>query len=440
MNNFSNTGKTYTIVELNQAIKQALSFEFPGDIWVCGEIQDLRIPFGAKKHIYFNLAQKHHEKNEILAQIPAALFESIRFKVEAKLKENNISPSLKKDIEVRLLCKVDFYPKSGRLSLIVYDIDPAYTLGKIAQTRQKIIEELKRKGILEKNKQTPQPLVPLNIGLITSYNSAAYHDFISELKKSGFGFKVFLIDCHMQGRLAEKEIVKALKIFNSHDLDLIAITRGGGSTSDLSTFDSKPIAVEISESRFPVLSAIGHEINLSITELASNAHFKTPTKLAQHIAEKVRDYSDSLTSAIETISRKTEMFLSQNSKGLEMTAGRILNSVHSYFSKHREILTESKTLIISKSTQITKLRGDFLKEYQKKLAENIKSAISAQNRILTVIEDKTALLNPKNILKRGYSLTFKNKKVLKDASDLTKGDIIKTVLHKGEVISKVEEQ
>ena len=134
--------KTYTIVELNKAIKQALSFEFPEDIWVCGEIQDLKIPLGARKHIYFNLAQKHPEKNEILAKIPAALFENIRFKVEVKLRKNNISSSLKKDIEVRLLCKVDFYPKSGRLSLIIHDIDPAYTLGKIAQTRQKIIDEL----------------------------------------------------------------------------------------------------------------------------------------------------------------------------------------------------------------------------------------------------------------------------------------------------------
>src|SRR6202034_83142 len=106
---------------------------------------------------------------------------------------------------------------------------PVHTLGKIAQDRQRLISLLKQKGILDKNKQLPLADVILNIGLITSYDSAAYHDFISELKRSGYSFKIFLINSIMQGKNTESSIVKALKVLEGTHVDVIVITRGGGS-------------------------------------------------------------------------------------------------------------------------------------------------------------------------------------------------------------------
>ncbi|RKY67611.1 MAG: hypothetical protein DRQ24_12650, partial [Candidatus Latescibacterota bacterium] len=168
-----NTAKIYTVLEVNNLIRESLKDTFPETIWVCGEIQDLR----RREHINFTLCQKHPTDDSVIARVKVVIFENTVSYIEKRLKLADSRLILKKDIEVKLLCRVDFYPKSGQVSLVVFDIDPIYTLGRIAQSRQRIIERLKTKGLLERNKALQLPDVPLKIGLITSVDSAAYHDF-----------------------------------------------------------------------------------------------------------------------------------------------------------------------------------------------------------------------------------------------------------------------
>lgn len=164
---------------------------FPVGVWVCGEIQGYNRNRD-KAHVFFELCEKDSISKDILARIGLVIFSGRKTHIEHMLKSAENAFSLKDDIEVKFLCKVDFYPPHGAVRLIVESIDPIYTLGKIAQEKQRLIVLLKEKGTLDKNKQLALPLVPLTLGLITSHDSAAYNDFISELQNSGYGFKVFL--------------------------------------------------------------------------------------------------------------------------------------------------------------------------------------------------------------------------------------------------------
>ena len=281
------TEEFLTVSELNNFIRDVINSGFPQALWVCGEVQELR----DKKHLYFTLSEKDPDSNAITAKVGVTIWANTRPKIDAILQKAENSFVFKDDIEVKLLCKVDFYPPFGQVRLIAESIDPTYTLGKIAQDRQRLISLLKQKGIFDKNKQLELPRVPMNIGLITSYGSAAYHDFVDELKKSGYTFRVRLIDSLMQGASAEKSVTRAIKLFNQMEgLDVIVITRGGGSIAELSCFDSQMIAEAIAISRLPVLSGIGHEINTTVTDLTAHTFAKTPTAIARYLIGRVQEF------------------------------------------------------------------------------------------------------------------------------------------------------
>ena len=208
------------------------------------------------------------------------------------------------------------------MRLIVEEIDPTYTLGKLAQEKQKLIAALKEKGVLDKNKQLPLPLVPLTIGLITSDDSAAYNDFISELRKSGYGFKVYLRNTLMQGKNAPKDVCRALAELQGIDgLETIVITRGGGSLAELSCFDSALIAEAVAACPVPVLSGIGHEINITVTDLASHTYAKTPTAIAQHLVTRVAEFLSGLDEQLERVIREAQTTLAGHKQHLKDLAG-----------------------------------------------------------------------------------------------------------------------
>src|SRR3989338_8247648 len=225
------------VSQLNELIQDVLHAAFPQPVWVCGEIQGYDRNRG-KNHIFFELVEKAPASENIIAKIGLVLFSGRKAHINEVLKKSENAFALRDDIEVKFACSVDFYPRHGAVRLIVESIDPAYTLGRLAQERQKLIAELKEKGVLDKNKLLELPPVPLNIGLVTSDDSAAYHDFCAELRHSGFGFRVFLYNALMQGSKAEKEICQGVEQLGGMEgPEVIVITRGGGSIADLSCFD-----------------------------------------------------------------------------------------------------------------------------------------------------------------------------------------------------------
>jgi len=428
--------KVFTVLELNATVQELIQIAFPQSIWVCGEIQGLR----RGNHTYFELVQKEAEADNIVAKAKMALFANRKPLIERRIKEVEGGFQLKNDIEVKLLCEVRFHPLYG-YSLIVVDIDTVYTLGKVAQNRLKIIEDLRSRGLLEKNKLLTLPSLPLRIGLITAYNSAAYKDFINELKNSKYSFKVLIDNCHMQGKAVESDVTKALSSFNnlsSQKLDVIVITRGGGSTADLAYFDNKKIAESIANSSIPVISAIGHQINTAITDMVSHTFCITPTKAAGFLVEKIRDVAESLDYLEKEIVRRSEDLIFDKKNQLKNLAIKTESLSLRYFRVHRDVLRDKKHNIVSALKIVVTKNREFFKRSLGVLNSSLDKIFNNSRDQLKYLDQKIKILNPENTLKRGYSITLKGEKSVKSIDDLEENDLIKTIFYKGSVVSEVK--
>ena len=442
MKDFLVTEKVFSVLELNTTVRELIQTAFPQTIWVCGEIQGLR-PDRNKRHTYFELVQKQAEGDGIVAKVKVALFAGRKPLIERRIKEAEGGFELKNDIEVKFLCEVSLHPPTGQYSLVVVDIDTVYTLGKVAQNRLKIIEDLKKRGLLEKNKLQALPLVPLKIGLITAYDSAAYHDFINELKSSGYSFKVQPQNCHMQGKLVEKDVVEALSAFNRlslEELDVIVITRGGGSTADLAYFDNKKIAESMAVSNFPIISAIGHQINTTITDMAAHTFCITPTKAAAVLTERVREVVEELGYLEEAIFTKGKRFISDKKVQLQNLAVKTESLSSRYFKVHQEELLEKKHNVLNALGVILTRKREGLRRGGDALSSSLNKIFKYSRDHLKYLDGKIKILSPQNILRRGYSITYKEGRAVKSIDDISEGEDITTVLYEGKIISKVEKK
>ncbi|MBF0511467.1 MAG: exodeoxyribonuclease VII large subunit [Candidatus Omnitrophica bacterium] len=428
----------YTISGLNQFIRDVLNSGFPRAVWVCGEIQGYDRGKD-KKHVFFELCEKDQETRQTAARIGVVIFAQAKPKIEATLKKTENAFELKDDIEVKFLCKVDFYPASGQVRLIVEGIDPVHTLGKIAQDRQRLIALLKQKGILDKNKELPLPEVILNVGLITSYDSAAYHDFISELKRSGYGFKISMMNAVMQGKNAEKSVIHALKVLGGmKEIDVIVITRGGGSIAELSCFDSEKIAAAIAESGVCVLSGIGHEINTTVTDLAAHTFAKTPTAIAKFLVDRLQAFMEGLQQRQENIINFFERSVENKKAHLKENAFLLQTRTSGLIKSHQQRLVSVQEAL-QKSPE-TKLR--FMKKGLEEDHENLKKIIHLrlQNSRAKIngYEKLIQMASPENTLRRGFSITRSQEgRLIRSVKDIAGVRIIKTELVDGSMESTI---
>jgi exodeoxyribonuclease VII large subunit len=427
-----------TVSELNHFIRDVLSSGFPQAVWICGEIQGYDRGKD-KKHVFFELCEKDPATRDITARIGLVIFAQARPKIDAILRKAENAFELKDDIEVKFLCKVDFYPGHGQVRLIVESIDPVHTLGKIAQDRQRLIAYLKQKGIFDKNKQLALPEAILNIGLITSYDSAAYHDFISELKRSGYAFKVFMINSIMQGKNTEGSIVRAMRVLeNLAELDVIVITRGGGSIAELSCFDSERIATAIAQSKIPVLSGIGHEINTTVTDLTAHTYAKTPTAIAKFLAERLKEFIDGVDErqtrvmeALRQALRAKRTHLKDSAVILQTQTMGLIRSHHQRLAGISEALKRAPAVRFKESRRSV---GDTLGHIKKIIYLHLQNSRTKINNY----EKLAQMADPKNTLKRGFSITrSKDGQLIRSVKDIKQVKIITTQLVDGILNSEV---
>jgi len=428
-----------TVSELNHFIRDVLNSGFPQAVWVCGEIQGYDRGKD-KKHVFFELCEKDPATRDITARIGLVIFAQARPRIDAILKKAENAFELKDDIEVKFLCKVDFYPGHGQVRLIVETIDPVHTLGKIAQDRQRLITLLKQKGVLEKNKQLALPEVILNVGLIASYDSAAYHDFISELKRSGYGFKIFLVNSIMQGKNTESSIVNALKILAEKvEVDVIVITRGGGSIAELSCFDSEKIAMAIAQLSVPVLSGIGHEINTTVTDLAAHTFAKTPTAIAKFLVERltefitgVDDRRDRLIEALRQGLKNKRTRLKDSAYFLQTQTLGLIKNHHQRLSSITESLQRAPGVRFKSSRKSLDGHQDHLKKIIYLHLQNSRTKMNQYQKLVQMAD-------PNNTLKRGFSITRSQEgRLIRSVKDIKEIKGITTQLVDGLINSEIK--
>lgn len=410
-----------TVSQLNNQIKQILNNSFRTGVWICGEVYryDLDVQKAAARpsgQVYFELVEQDPATKERKASISAMIWGTDKIKIDSKMESAISGLAVKDGLQIKAKCFVDFYPPQGKIQIRITDIEPEYTVGKMALERKLLIEKLRKTGLLEKNKRIEIPSLPLNVGLITSAGTAAYNDFIDELRKSGYAFSVFLCDARMQGGDLEKEVCSAIFTLNKYPVDVIAVVRGGGSASDLMGFDREPVAVAIANSQKPVLTGIGHQIDRTVADEVSNQAFKTPTAVAQFVVGKIRDFELEAEDVFKTIIDRQKLILDAGNENLRNIS--------------REV--KSATLLFTKNLENSVLQtGEKIKWILKKLFED-------GFRKLDELERLSNSKNPKNILRLGFGLVYgSDSKIIKSINDVSVNADIKVELRDGKLSSKV---
>jgi len=430
--------QTFSISQLNGFIRDVVQSGFPTSIWVTGEIQNYDRAKN-RKHVFFELVEKDTTSSDIIAKIGLVIFERTKTTIQQTLQQSENAFDLKDDIEVRFLCRVDFYAPHGAMRLIVEDIDPVYTLGKLAQDKQKLMAALQEEGLVELNKRHTLSSVPLRIGLITAYDSAAYHDFCDELKQSGLGFQIFVADAVMQGKRCEPTVVAAFKQLKQiKGLDVIVLSRGGGSLADLAAFDTRLIAEAIASAPYPVLTGIGHEINTSIADMVAHSSAKTPTAAAQMLIEQVRLFTERLNRARDAIFEGVDDLLHQERQQVKDIAVSLRSRVQDYFQEQKQALFDlSRRIKDAPEGHLADQRGG-LKEVEMLLNQSIRLRFERLTSKIDHYSQLVRMVDPVNTLKKGFTISRNDQgKLIRQLADVHQNESITTETTDGQILSVV---
>ena len=313
-----------TLSELNSAVHDVLSDNF-GDMsfWVCTEISSMQVQRNG--HCYLELIEKEPNGNNVVARAKATVW-AARYKFLSAAFREVAGTDLQVGMQVLLAVTVQFHEVYG-YSLDVSDIDPTYTIGEQARKKQLLLQRLSDEGWVERGHSKPLPLFVRRIALISSATAAGYGDFCNELDSNAYGYRfdVRLFQAAMQGDDSAASIVKALERIaaEADAFDLVAIVRGGGSTSELSCFDHYGLALAVAGCPLPVLSGIGHERDRSAVDEVATLSLKTPTAVAQWMVQLNAQAECRLDALVRDLHEGASKLLSDASRRLEQLASEL---------------------------------------------------------------------------------------------------------------------
>jgi len=373
-------------------VRDAIETELPDEYWVEAELSECRERGG---HCYMELIEKDETTNTPVARASAKCWRQTWQMVQPYFERTTGQP-LRTGLKVLIRVYAQFHEAYG-FSWIVTDIDPTYTLGDMARKRQEIIRQLKEEGVFDLQRELRIPLFAKRIAVISAAGAAGYGDFCRQLEENeyGFRFSITLFPATMQGEQVEASVIHALnQIYESvHDFDVVCILRGGGATADLSGFDTLALAENVAQFPLPIITGIGHERDESILDMVSNTRVKTPTAAAALLVDNLRQVLERINLAQQRLSM----------------VGRL-------FSEARH-------------------RLDLL---QQRLPVAIERRLTNQKHRISQIELKLQGFDPQILLSRGYSITLKSGKAVRDPKMLRPGDEIETRVEKGTFKSTVQ--
>ncbi len=310
--------ETFTVGQVATRLTRAVAAAFPAEVWVRGEVDGLRPP-NAKGNVYLSLCEKARGRDT--ATIGAVVLRQSRLRIDRVLAEHP-GFRLTDGIEVRVRGRVQY--GYGRVQLVVSEIDPVHTLGRLAAERDRVLAALSSEGLLDRNGRLSLPVAPLRVAVVTSDGSAACHDALHELQASGLGFAVAVADARVQGQGAEASVLAALARSLAWAPDVVLLVRGGGSRTDLATFDAERIARAVAAAPVPVLTGIGHEIDTSVADAVAHTAYKTPTACAAAVVEQVRRAITTGEATWAGIVRQATLAHRRAEQGLDAGAGTLV--------------------------------------------------------------------------------------------------------------------
>ena len=408
--------KPLSLYELNSLVREALDAALPGTYWVQGELSEGRAGYGG--HFYGELVQKDERQHSLVAKARVTCWGNTYRRLSQDF-EAVTGSTLRAGLTVMLEVEVTFHQQYG-YSLNIVDIDPSYTLGDMARRRQEILRQLEADGILHDNQTLAMPLLPKRVAVVSSASAAGYGDFCNQLEQNeyGFHFTVKLFPALMQGSRVEETVIAALEAIasDSEPWDVVVIIRGGGATSDLSDFDSYPLAACIAQMPLPVITGIGHERDETVLDYVAHTHLKTPTAVAAFLIEHVAEQAVRLEDLGQRIGRSVTERITGGLHRLELLEQHITRGAASLLS----------------------LRHHRLELLEQRLAHGHSDTLARVRHRIDLLEQRLRGLDPTLLLRRGYSMTLADGRLVRDVSVLAEGQVLTTRLEHGEITSIIQ--
>ena len=428
------TREAYSLLELNNRVKHVLQQAIPDTCWIRAEMSDVRCN-ASSGHCYLEFIEKHPVSGQLVARARGAIWAKT-FRMLKPYFEMETGQLFASGLKVLVKVSVEFHELYG-YSLTVLDIDPAYTVGDLIRKRQEIIRQLKEEGVFSLNKELSFPTLPKRIAVITSPTAAGYEDFLNQLtnNKAGYPFYTRLFPALMQGERTEESVIAALdRVFQQMEyFDVVVIIRGGGATSDLSSFDSYLLAANCAQFPLPVITGIGHERDDTVLDLVAHTRMKTPTAVAEFLIARMDRAAEELNGLQQAISLSATDRLAKQQALLQLLGSRLPVLALNQIERNRMLLQRiGNQFPIVATTLLSKKRNrlDTLSVHFKNQVEGV---LMEQRRWIELTEQFVKMASPDYLLKRGYSLTLRNGKIVKQAEELEQGDEMTVRFADGEV-------
>ncbi|MFT4204967.1 MAG: exodeoxyribonuclease VII large subunit [Chitinophagaceae bacterium] len=407
--------KVFSLLEVNNSIKRTIADRYKSSFWVMAEMNKLNY-YSHSGHCYPELVEKKEGKT--LALMNGLLWRNDYERINTKF-QHILKEPLKSGIKILFLASVNYDPVYG-ISLWIKDIDPSFSLGELEKEKQESLMRLHAEGIFDLNKNLLLAQLPQRIAIISVETSKGYSDFLKVVERNPFGYRFFhmLFPALLQGERSVPSIIRQLETIKKvlHHFDLVAIIRGGGGDVGLASYNNYELASAIARFPIPVITGIGHSTNETVSEIVSHKNAITPTELADWLIQRFHNFAVPVQDAEKLLFNESRQIL---------------------FREERN-LTQLLRLFRSVSANTTRPLGQRLDNVVATMKHLSKNTLQQSKSELLHIEKQVALANPQNLLKKGFSMTMHNGKIVKSIAGLTKGDVIVSQLADGHIHSTIE--
>nr|WP_202405985.1 exodeoxyribonuclease VII large subunit [Hufsiella ginkgonis] len=424
--------------EVLSSIQRTIADRYKSTFWVKAELHKLN-HYSHSGHCYPEMVEKRDGR--VIAQMKAVLWKNDFREINGRFMKILHEP-LKDGITILFCAAITFDPVHG-LSLRITDIDPVFSLGELERERLETVTRLTVEGILRRNQSLRFPLLPQRIAVISVETSKGYSDFLKVINYNSWGYRFY---CHLfpallQGDRSPDSIIAQLRRIKkaAAHFDVVALIRGGGADVGLSSYNNYALAREIALFPLPVITGIGHSTNETVAEQISFRNAITPTELADFLLQQFHNFSVPVQRAGQVIADRARRVLddenvqfAHTTRYFRLAAIRLLAGRSTVIDQLSEGLSRQCRFILSRERDQVAGLGDALKE-------NAAEHFAAQARELSGLEKNVRIMDPANVLKRGYSITFVNGKIATGVAGLEEGDQLLTQLADGTVTSTVQQ-
>lgn len=453
----SENRQIFSLKQVVSSIRKTIEERYQTAYWVKAEMHKLNLyPSG---HAFPELVQKENDK--IVAQINASIWNHNFQRINKQFIEVVKEP-LKEGTTLLLQVKVVFHETFG-LSLQILDIDPNYALGELQREREETLKKLQAERLINANQQLDFPLLPQRVAIISGDTSKGLSDFMKVLNNNPWGYQFFtmLFQAYLQGDVAAPSIIEQLKRIEKvkHHFDVVVIVRGGGGEVGLSCYNNYELCKAITSFSLPVLTGIGHSTNMTVAELVAFRNAITPTELADFLLQTFHEFAVPIndarkvlrSSSVRIIDFTKQVFnaetkhfknsatnyLLEAKNGLVLKSQKFKNEAKSQLSKNRDKVNSAQNESRIFSNQLIKHQQEKVEEITLLFPTKINNRLEKEQLRVLEMENMVRLMDPKNVLKRGYSITTLNGQTIQKNNQAKIGDTIQTVTFDFELSSTI---